>query len=95
MRLPSLLSVTLLCAPLCLAGCDFGSDDPPYTLILHSPSGEVGAYGSATGVIDDSAGFAAFNFDLNRGGLWHYRWESASELGPERSFFVQFSPTRS
>lgn len=73
---------------------DFGSDDPPYRLILHAPSGEVGSYGSATGVIDDGNGFTAFNFDLNRGGLWHYRWESASDHGPERSLFVQFSDAR-
>lgn len=74
---------------------DFSSHDPPYILVLHSPSGEVGAFGSATGVIDDGNGFAAFNFDLSRGGIWHYRWESASELGPEGTLFAKFSPTRS
>ncbi len=73
---------------------DFGSDDPPYSLILHAPSGEIGSYGGSTGVIDDGNGFTAFNFDLNRGGLWHYRWESASDRGPERSLFVQFSDAR-
>ena len=74
---------------------DFGSDDPPYRVIINAPLGEVGAYGSATGVIDDGAGFTAFNFDLSRGGLWRYRWESASDIGPERSFFVRFSDARS
>lgn len=74
---------------------DFGADDRPYTLVLRNPQGEIGAYGSATGVVDDGNGSAHFSFDPGIGGWWWRRWESPGQVGNDEPFFVHFSDTLS
>lgn len=70
---------------------DFGATDPPYLLYLRSPEGELAAYGSATGVTDNAAGHAYFSFEPDLGGLWRWRFSSATQQGVDHQFFAAYS----
>ena len=74
---------------------DFTAADEPYTVSIHTPQGELGAYGSATGVTDDGEGTAYFAFTPHLGGLWRARFSSVSLQGPETLFHVKHSDTLS
>ena len=86
----SLLPVYDLNEPVTLTH-QFPSDEPPYVLTLHAPSGEIGSYGSADGVNDDDAGFAFFAFEPQQAGIWRARFESVGRAAPDARFFVRHS----
>jgi hypothetical protein len=70
---------------------DFEADDRPYILYLRSPQGELAQYGSVLGVQDDGNGVAFFSFDPDKAGEWKYRFASATQQGPDSSFFAMHS----
>lgn len=71
----------------------FDVDAPPYTLALLSPSGELGGFGSATGVDATGNGSVEFSFTPDRPGLWHFRWDNAAQVLGDEEFFVEFGQT--
>lgn len=72
----------------------FAEHNPPYTVTVVSPGGDINEYGPVDGVEDLGAGVVNFQMRPNRGGQWNYRFEDANGLpGPDTNFFVMFSET--
>lgn len=65
----------------------FSPPDPPYRICFADPQGGTSCHDGT----NEGGGTAAYTTELQIQGLWHYRWEGASQLLAEQDFFVVFS----
>jgi hypothetical protein len=66
--------------------------NPPYSITLNSPQGNIISFGPLEGVTDGGAGKVSFKFTPLLSGQWGYRFLDADGLPrADRKFFVRFT----
>jgi len=71
---------------------DFPDTDTTVYLMLRTPQGEVGRYGTALSSVDgEGVTTYSFEFVVNESGQWYYGWASDQRVEPEQDFYVRFS----